>query len=152
MAKQTPKTQENNSSVLDFLSEISDEKRRLDALAILELLQQVTGLKAKMWGSSIVGFGKIHYSYASGHQGETMLVGFSPRKYEFTIYINSGFASFDGLMQKLGKYKTGKICLYIKKLEDIDLPTLRELVQRSVEEVKKSDGCVVVDAALKETA
>ena len=138
MAKAELKTQQNDSSVQTFLNTVADEKRRKDALAVLELMQEVTGLEPKMWGSSIVGFGSYHYKYASGREGDSLLVGFSPRKQDLTIYINSGFEQHPELMQKLGKYKTGKVCLYVKKLEDIDLPTLRGLVKESVDSVTKA--------------
>ena len=138
MARAELKTQQNDSSVQTFLNAVTDEKRRKDALAILELMQEVTGFEPKMWGSSIVGFGSYHYKYASGREGDSLLVGFSPRKQDLTIYINSGFEQHPELMQKLGKYKTGKVCLYVKKLEDIDLPTLRDLVKESVDHVTKT--------------
>jgi hypothetical protein len=131
------KTKKTEASVDDFLAGISPEKKRQDALAICELMKKVTKAKPKMWGTSIVGFGSYHYKYASGHEGEWPLVGFSPRKQNLTVYIVPGFANYDALLSKLGKHKTGKSCLYLNSLEDIHLPTLRELVQRSVAEMKK---------------
>jgi hypothetical protein len=92
-----------------------------------------------MWGSSIIGFGNYHYVYASGREGDYFLTGFSPRKQNLTLYIMAGFDQYDELMKKLGKYKTGKSCLYIKKLEDIDLSTLRELVKQSVEHMAQTN-------------
>jgi hypothetical protein len=131
------KTKKTEASVDDFLAGISPEKKRQDALAICELMKKVTKAKPKMWGTSIVGFGSYHYKYASGHEGEWPLVGFSPRKQNLTVYIVPGFANYDALLSKLGKHKTGKSCLYLNSLEDIHLPTLRELIQRSVAEMKK---------------
>ena len=95
-------------------------------------MRAATGSRARMWGTSIVGFGSYHYKYASGREGYWMLVGFSPRKQNLTLYIMPGFKTFDKLMAKLGKYKTGKSCLYIKKLDDIDESVLRKLVAGSV--------------------
>lgn len=129
------KTQPNAASVEDFLNTVPDEEKRADAFAVLKLMKQVTKAKPKMWGSSIVGFGEYHYTYESGREGDWFLTGFSPRKQSLTLYIMSGFARYDSLMKKLGKYKTGKSCLYIKKLEDIDLVILKELITQSVNHV-----------------
>ena len=96
-------------------------------------MQEVTGDAGHMWGDSIIGFGSYHYKYASGREGDWFLVGFSPRKRNLTLYIMSGFDSYDGLLGKLGKHKTGKSCLYVNKLEDVDMDTLRELVDQSVQ-------------------
>lgn len=131
------KTQPTRESVYEFLDRISDEKRRRDCYTILELMQQVSGEEPVMWGSNIVGFGSYHYKYASGREGDSALTGFSPRKRDLTIYIVSGFDEYGELMSRLGKYKTGKSCLYIKKIEDIDLETLKELVTNSVEHMRK---------------
>ncbi|MDX2008127.1 MAG: DUF1801 domain-containing protein, partial [Meiothermus sp.] len=141
MAKAEAKTKQTDSSVQDFLAAVPDQTRRKDALAVLELMREVTGLEPKMWGSSIVGFGSYHYKYASGHQGDSPLIGFSPRKQDLTLYINSGFERHAELMEKLGKYKTGKVCLYVKKLTDLDLPTLRELVRDSFEHTRQTTQC-----------
>ncbi len=126
------KTQKNDASVTDFLNTVENENRRRDAFTILKLMQEVAGEEPTMWGSSIIGFGKYHYKYASGREGEWMLVGFSPRKQNLTLYIMSGFDQYDQLLANLGKYKTGKSCLYINKIEDVDLDVLRELVRQSV--------------------
>jgi hypothetical protein len=132
------KTKANEASVEAFLSGIPDEKKRTDASAILELMQEVTKEPPKMWGDSIVGFGNYHYKYASGHEGNSCLTGFSPRKQDLTIYINTGFEAHQELMEQLGKYKTGKVCLYVKKLEDIKLPVLKKLVKASFTAMKKN--------------
>jgi hypothetical protein len=134
------KTKQNDQSVEAFLNSVTDEKKRQDSLTILNLMEEVTGAEPKMWGASIVGFGNYHYTYASGREGDWFLAGFSPRKQNLTLYIMAGFEQYDSLMNKLGKYKTGKSCLYIKKIEDIDLETLRELVRQSVDHMVKSNA------------
>ncbi len=126
------KTQKNTASVQDFLNSVEDERKREDSFTILELMRDLTGHEPVMWGASLVGFGTYHYKYESGREGDFFLVGFSPRKANLTLYIMAGFSEYESLMEKLGKYKTGKSCLYIKRLEDVDLPTLKELIKRSV--------------------
>ena len=126
------KTKKNNASVTEFLNSVEDEKRRKDAKSVLKMMKEVTGEKPKMWGPSIIGFGDYHYKYASGREGDWFKVGFSPRKNALTLYIMTGFSRYDELMGKLGKYKTGKGCLYIKRLEDVDGEVLRKLVEESV--------------------
>ena len=126
------KTKQNDASVEVFLNAVPDVKKRKDSFAILELMKNVTGFDPVMWGDSIVGFGSYHYKYASGRTGEWPLVGFSPRKQNLTLYIMTGFDHYESLTEKLGKFKTGKSCLYIKKLEDVDRATLEELVRQSV--------------------
>ena len=133
------KTKPNDQSVEAFLEGVADEKRRQDCFTVLELMRQITDTEPRMWGDSIVGFGSYHYKYKSGREGDWFLTGFSPRKQNLTLYIMSGFDQHDVLLEKLGKFKIGKSCLYIKKVEDIDLPTLRELVRQSVEHVGKSN-------------
>lgn len=126
------KTKENKASVTAFLNEIDDKQKRADAKKIAALMRKVTGSKARMWGTAIVGFGNYHFKYASGREGDYMLTGFSPRKQNLAVYIMSGFKEFDSLMAKLGKHKTGKSCLYINQLEDIDLEILESIISRSV--------------------
>ena len=133
------KTKLNDASVEAFLDGIADERKRQDSYTILTMMQEVTGAKAKMWGDSIVGFGSYHYKYASGREADWMLVGFSPRKQNLTLYIMSGFEQYGDLLGRLGKHSTGKGCLYIKKLQDIDLATLRELVRLSVEHMASTN-------------
>ena len=125
------KTKKNEASVDGFLKSVENEKRREDSFVVLDLMKEVTGERPTMWGTSIVGFGSYHYKGASGREGDWMKVGFSPRKQSMTLYIMDGFGSYDSLLNKLGKYKTGKSCLYINKLEDVDQTVLRELVQQS---------------------
>lgn len=131
------KTKKNSASVAAFLNKIDDKQKRSDAKKVAALMRKVTGSKAKMWGTSIVGFGNYHYNYASGREGDFMLTGFSPRKQNLTLYIMAGFDGFDSLMSRLGKHKTGKSCLYIKRLEDIDLVVLESLISRSVKNMRK---------------
>jgi hypothetical protein len=134
------KTKPTEQSVEQFLQGVPDEQRRQDCFTMLELMRQITGTDPKLWGSSIVGFGSYHYKYASGHEGDSFLTGFSPRKQNLTLYIMPGFDQYDALMQKLGKYTIGKSCLYIKRLTDIDLPTLRELIQQSFNHMTQTRG------------
>ena len=127
------KTKENKASVSGFLKKIPDADRRRDAQKILEMMQSVTKEEPKMWGSSIIGFGRMHYKYASGREGDWFKAGFAPRKDFFTLYLcPGGFAQHGDLMQNLGKYKTGVGCLYVKKLEDVDEKVLRQLITRTV--------------------
>jgi hypothetical protein len=131
-----PKTAANDADVETFLNEIADEKRRQDCFAVLELMKNITGAEPKMWGTSIVGFGSYQYKYASGREGDWFLAGFSPRKQNLTLYIMSGFSRYDELLAKLGKHKTGKSCLHINKLEDVNLDVLEEMIRKSVDAVQ----------------
>jgi len=130
------KTKETKASVEKFLNAIPDEKRREDCFKILEMMKKITKVEPKMWGPSIVGFGNYHYKYASGHEGDMCITGFSPKKQNLTLYIMPGFERYNELMKKLGKYKTSVSCLYIKKLEDVDLKVLKELVTSSFKYMK----------------
>jgi hypothetical protein len=134
------KTKQTDESVTEFLNGVPDEKKRQDSFAILELMTEVTGAEPRMWGESIVGFGSYHYRYASGREGDWFVTGFSPRKQNLTLYIMAGFDNYDHLLQNLGKHKTGKSCLYIKRLEDVDLDTLRELVSQSLQHMNKTNA------------
>jgi hypothetical protein len=130
------KTRENDSSVEDFLNSVADVNKRADCFKLLEVMQRSTGYPARMWGDSIVGFGSYHYKYASGHEGDAALTGFSPRKQNLTIYITTGFEGFQPLLEKLGKFTTSKACLYLKSMADIDLAVLQQLIGQSVEKMK----------------
>jgi hypothetical protein len=135
----TIKTTVNAASVSEFLAGVPDEKRRADGLALLELFETTTGEKPRMWGSSLVGFGSYHYkSERSKQEGEWPLAAFSPRKQYLTLYISPGFDNYRDLLDKLGKHKTSKGCLYINKLADVDLTVLKQLVQRSYEDMERS--------------
>jgi len=135
-----PKTKKNDASVKNFLNSVANQTRREDSLSLLGLMRDVTGEEAKMWGSSIVGFGSYHYVYQSGREGDWMLTGFSPRKQNLAIYIMAGFSDYGPLLEKLGKHKTGKSCLYVNKLADVDINVLRELVRRGVRSMRKKYG------------
>ena len=126
------KTKPNDQDVEAFLNSVEDEDKRQACFTVMKIMEDVTGAEARMWGDSIVGFGTYRYKYASGREGEWMLTGFSPRKRNLTLYIMSGFDDYDQLLGELGKYTTGKSCLYIKKIEDVDLDVLRQLVDQSV--------------------
>jgi hypothetical protein len=126
------KTKETTESVSAFIDKIADQTRREDCLAVIDIMRAVTKEEPRMWGSSIVGFGRYHYKYESGREGDWMITGFSPRKGDLTLYLMGGFDKVPDLMQRLGKYKTGKGCLYIKKLADVDVDVLRKLVTKSV--------------------
>lgn len=127
------KTKVNDASVEAFLSAVPDEKKRADAFRVLAIMREETGEEPQMWGDSIVGFGTYHYKYASGREGDWPLTGFSPRKASLTLYITPGFDRYEDLLARLGKFTTGKSCLYVKRLSDVDEATLRELVRQSVE-------------------
>ena len=130
------KTKLNDASVEKLLNSVEDEEKRELSYKILELMKKITKEEPKMWGTSIIGFGTYHYKYKSGQEGDWMQVGFSPRKQALTLYIMSGFSKYEDLMNKLGKYKTGKSCLYIKKEEDIDFKVLKELIAQSVKYIR----------------
>ena len=140
MGKNENKTTENNASVDAFLNSVKDEKKRADSFAIKNMMERITGKPAKMWGTAIVGFDVYHYKYDSGREGDFMKVGFSPRAQNLTLYIMPGFERYDPLMKKLGKYKTGKSCLYVKRLEDIDLEVLEQLIRESYDYMTKKYG------------
>ena len=131
------KTTRNEADVNAFLDAVENPRRRADAMQVLDLMEGVTGEPPKMWGTSIVGFGSYHYRYASGREGDWPVVGFSPRKQNLVIYIMPGFSDYGELLGGLGKFRTGKSCLYINKLDDVDLALLKELVRESVAEMKR---------------
>lgn len=132
------KTKINDGSVEKFLNAVEDEQKRRDSFKILEIMKEETREPAKMWGTSLVGFGTYHYKYDSGHEGDWMLAGFSPRKQALTIYIMSGNEKFKNELLKLGKHKIGKSCLYIKKLEDVDEEVLRKMIKKSVDIMRRA--------------
>ena len=133
------KTKLNNRSVERFLNSVSDKQKREDCFTLLRLMQQATRAEPRMWGSSIVGFGSYHYVYASGREGDWFVAGFSPRKQNLTLYLMGGFEQHGALLQKLGKHKTGKACLYINRLDDVHLPTLKKLIQSSVKHMTQTN-------------
>jgi len=132
------KTKPTKLSVTAFINGIEDKEKRKDARKVAAMMRKATGSKATVWGASIVGYGQYHYKYASGREGDFILAGFSPRKQALTIYVMAGFSHFDSLMKKLGKYKTGKSCLYIKRLSDVDENVLQRLIAASVKYMRKN--------------
>ena len=131
------KTQATTASVSKFLEAIEDDERRGDCLAVAKIMKKATGADPKMWGPSIVGFGTMRYKYASGRELDWFITGFSPRKNDLTLYIMPGVERFKAHLKSLGKHKTGKSCLYIKKLSDVDPGVLRAIVEESVKEMGK---------------
>ena len=140
MATNQNKTRPTDAGVDTFLDAVDDERRRKDARTVKSMMERITGWEPKMWGPGIVGFGEYHYRYDSGREGDFLITGFSPRKRALTIYVMPGFTRYDALMGKLGKFKTGKSCLYINKLTDVDLAVLEELIRRSVEYMMEKYG------------
>jgi hypothetical protein len=132
------KTKATDASVEDFLNEITDDKKRRDAFKVLALMKKATRAKPKMWGPSIVGFGNLVYKYKTGRTLDWFLTGFSPRKQSLTLYLMPGIERYGVLLKKLGKHTTGKGCLYIKSLDDVDMPTLEKLIQQSLKDIEKT--------------
>lgn len=133
------KTHETTVKVSDFLDLIADEKKRKDGYELLEIMQSQTGMEPKMWGPSIIGFGIYYYKYESGHSGDAPLVAFSPRKEALVLYTGMAPDKRDGLLQRLGKHKSSKGCIYIKKLSDVNLDVMREMIDESVRTSKLLD-------------
>jgi hypothetical protein len=131
------KTKPTQITVTKFLASIKDEDIRKDCLTLAKLMTQATGAKPKMWGAAIVGFGSCHLRYASGRELDWFTTGFSPRKQNLTLYVIGGFAQYGTLLKKLGKHSLGKGCLYIKRLDDVHLPTLKKLIEQSVQDAPK---------------
>ena len=132
----TQKTLPTVQTADDFIAKIVDENIRNDCRYIMELMESITKEKATMWGPSIIGFGKYHYKYESGHEGEACIIGFSPRKQNITLYISAGLKTLEPYFEKLGKYKIKGGCLHIKKLADVDRNVLRELISTAYTELK----------------
>lgn len=135
------KTKENDQDVNAYIDSVEDPVKREDCKTTLAIMEEITGKKAKMWGDSIIGFGRYHYKYKSGREGDWLVTGFAPRKQNFTIYIMPGFSSLQKKLGKLGKHKTSVSCLYIKKLEVVDLDILKTIIQKSVKEMNKLYDC-----------
>ena len=135
------KTKPTEISVTSFVSAITDESRRADAQALVKLMQRAIGEKPKMWGTSIIGFGSYHYVYDSGREGDMPLIGFSPRKAATVLYLRLGAGGSEALLAKLGKHTTGKGCLYIKKLADVDLKVLESLIAKCLTTMRTKHGC-----------
>lgn len=134
------KTKETKASVTAFLDSIEDRQKRADVKAIAKMMRAATGKRAKMWGPSIVGFDRYDYEYASGRSGTFMMTGFAPRAQNIAVYIMPGFSKYGALLKKLGKHSTGKSCLYIKRLADVDAKVLAILIERSVRDMRRKYG------------
>ena len=132
------KTKPTKASVNDFLNTIEDEQRRKDCKTVVKMMSEITDAKPEMWGPGIIGFGRYLHKYDNGREAEWMVAGFSPRKSNLTLYITGGVDKHRDLLKKLGKHRTGNVCLYIKKLDDIDLGVLHKLVAKSVSTVAKN--------------
>ena len=132
------KTRPTDLDVTEFLTNVDHQTRREDGFALLEMMKEITGETAVLWGS-IVGFGSYHYKYESGREGDMPLIGFSPRKQSMTVYIMPGFDEYEGMLAELGKHKIGKACLYVNKLADVDEAVLRRLVKHSYEHMKETN-------------
>lgn len=134
------KTKKNEASVTDFINKVEDEQKREDSFKLIEIMERLSGAPAKMWGGSIVGFGEYHYKYKSGREGDWMLVGFSPRKANISIYTMCDVETNKDLLDQLGKYKNGKSCIYVKRLSDINQDILEKLIVESIEQTKEMYG------------
>ncbi|WP_277584853.1 DUF1801 domain-containing protein [Psychrobacillus antarcticus] len=132
MAKYETKTKETDANVIEFVEAVDHLKKREDAYKLLEIFEQTSGYEAKMWGPSIIGFGTYHYKYASGHEGDAPLVGFSPRKAKISLYFATGDTTREETLKRFGKYTVGKSCVYINKVEDIDVDVLKEMIIQSI--------------------
>ena len=135
------KTKETDGRVDDFIGAVDDERKRNDSRDLVELMRTITGAEPKMWGSSLVGFGRYHYQYASGREGDFFITGFSPRKTALTVYIMPGFDGYSDQLARLGPHKTGKSCLYLKNLDAIDRDVLEEIVSDSVRCMREKYDC-----------
>ena len=141
MAKQN-KTTETEVSVIDFInSSVDDEQKKADSLRLSELMREWSGFEPKMWGPTIIGFGSYHYKYASGHEGDAPLIGFSPRKAEFSLYVYLQTEESKRLLDDLGKFKMGKACIYAKKLSDINISTLEKLCLETIAYLNEHHEC-----------
>ncbi|HZY80844.1 MAG TPA: DUF1801 domain-containing protein [Cyclobacteriaceae bacterium] len=138
MAKYKAKTFETDKSVDTFLNKVEPETKRDDCYAIVKMMEEASGHPPKMWGPAIVGFGSVHYEYETGHSGDMSLIGFSPRKTNIVLYMGGIVGVHDAQLKKMGKVKTGKVCVYINKLKDLDTKELKDLMKKSVAHVKKT--------------
>ncbi|MGF3102929.1 DUF1801 domain-containing protein [Rossellomorea sp. DUT-2] len=132
------KTRQNDSSVIEFIEALENEKKREDAYKLLDIFTETTGFEAKMWGPSIIGFGSYHYKYKTGHEGDAPLVGFSPRKAKTSLYFAPGDPEREKVLDSFGKHTTGKACVYINKVADIDQDVLKQLINQSVNFLQKT--------------
>jgi len=150
MANAELKTKATKVSAASFISKIADPQTRADCQAIVQMMKQVTKAEPVMWGPAIVGFGDWHYKYESGRENDWFMMGFSPRKQNLTLYFMPGFDGLEDEMKKLGKYKTGKCCLYIKRLDDIDLPVLKKIMTSAAKQMKTIAKAPTAQAGFRE--
>ncbi|WP_404332529.1 DUF1801 domain-containing protein [Mesobacillus maritimus] len=132
------KTKETDNSVIGFIEKVGSPKKREEAYKLLGLFTKTSGYEAKMWGPSIIGFGSYHYKYASGHEGDAPLVGFSPRKGKISLYFATGDTEREELLKELGKHTSGKACVYINKIADIDVEVLKKLIKQSIKFLRET--------------
>lgn len=132
------KTTETTGSVTEFIDKVTDTTKRNDCYTIIELMQQLSGLQAKMWGPAIVGFGSCHYKYESGREGDMPMIAFSPRTTAIVLYLSANFDNRETLLTQLGKHKTGKGCIYIKKLTDVDMEILKQMIANALKHARKT--------------
>lgn len=135
------KTVETDASVENFINSVDKEQKRRDCWDLIAMMQKITGCQPKMWGSSMIGFGSYHYKYESGREGDMLVTGFSPRKAALALYVMPGFEAFEKQLEKLGSYKTGKSCLYLKNLDVVDRDVLHEIISTSVDIMKSRYDC-----------
>ncbi len=136
------KTQETQTNVLDFInSYVENEQKKSDSLSLIKLMTQWTGFEPKMWGPTIIGFGSCHYKYASGHEGDMPLIGFSPRKAAFSLYVYVPTEECQHLLENLGKFKMGKACIYVKKMADINMLVLEQICKATIAYMKENHDC-----------
>lgn len=140
MAKYEQKMKETDRSVIEFIENVDSPKKREDAYKLLEIFGETSGYEAKMWGPSIIGFGSYHYKYATGHEGDAPLVGFSPRKAKISLYFATGDTERDAILERFGKHTSGKACVYINKVADIDVEVLKELIDKSIAFLQETYG------------
>ncbi|NLW41955.1 MAG: DUF1801 domain-containing protein [Tissierellia bacterium] len=136
------KTKETNKNVLEFIEKIEHPRKKEDAYTLLNLFEEVTGYEGKLWGESIIGFGSYHYKYATGHEGDAPIVGFSPRKAKISLYLATENPEREVLLEKFGKHTTSKACIYVNKLSDIDLDILKKLIIYSIDFFNKTDNYI----------
>jgi len=132
------KTKETDNSVIQFIENVDSPKKREDSFKLLDLFTETSGYEAKMWGPSIIGFGSYHYKYASGHEGDAPLVGFSPRKAKISLYFAPGDTEREELLKDFGKHTTGKACVYINKIADIDVEVLKKIIKQSIKFLRET--------------
>ena len=132
------KTKETEKDVIEFINKVENEKRREDSFRLLDIFTETTGMEAKMWGPSIIGFGSYHYKYATGHEGNAAYVGFSPRKARISLYFATGDTQREELLKELGKYRSSKACVYINKVDDINIDILKKFIIQSIKLLKET--------------